>query len=396
MNGQRPLRIAFLFDKFLPSRGGERYFSFLCQELAKRGHEVHVFATEVEADSNSSYAVHLVPVVRYPRSLRILSFLRNSRRTIKAEDFDIIHGVASSPLVNVFNPHGGVEQAYLKQEFSSIRSRLYRGYKLLKRYLFLRHYLEIWTQGEIYRGGRLKKVIAISQMIKGDVVHYYGLPEEKIDVIFNSVDLDRFHPANRERFRQPKRKALAIDDRTVVLLFAGNNFRLKGLETLLEALALLAERFPAQPLHLLVAGRGSAARYGRMARRLGITNLATFLGPVSGMEQYYGASDIYVHPTFYDSCSLTVLEALASGLPVVTSRFNGAADAITSDRYGRIVHDPGSAEELALSVAPFLDETVRSEARDLARAAVEPYSPARNLEETLRTYYAVASDKGGT
>jgi UDP-glucose:(heptosyl)LPS alpha-1,3-glucosyltransferase len=108
------------------------------------------------------------------------------------------------------------------------------------------------------------------------------------------------------------------------------------------------------------------------------------------MEQYYAAGDIYVHPTFYDSCSLTVLEALASGLPAITSRFNGAADAILSDAGGKVIQNPADAEDLARSIAHFFDEDRRREARTVVRQWMEKYPLSYNVEETLRVYYEVA------
>lgn len=385
----RPLKIAILLDKFLPSRGGERYFSFLARELARRGHEVHVFATKVEEAHALPYRVHLIPVWNRPRSLRILSFWRTSTRMLREEYFDIVHGAAESPAVNVLNPHGGVEPAYLAQEFASIRNPLYLVYKLMKRYLSIRHYLEVGLQAALYRKRGLKKVIAISSMIKRDVVRYYGFPEERIAVVFNCVDIGRFHPHNRAIYRDKKRTELAIADDALVLLFAGNNYRLKGLDTLIRALPLLKGEFPGRKFHLLVAGRGHAGPYRRLSRRLGVSADVSFLGSVSGMEHYYAASDIYVHPTFYDSCSLTVLEALASGLPVVTSRFNGACDAIISEDGGRVIDNPADPRELASAIAVFVNEKRRDRARTVARTWMEAYKPSRNVEETLAVYYEV-------
>jgi UDP-glucose:(heptosyl)LPS alpha-1,3-glucosyltransferase len=112
------------------------------------------------------------------------------------------------------------------------------------------------------------------------------------------------------------------------------------------------------------------------------------------MAPYYAASDIYVHPTFYDSCSLTVLEALASGLPAITTRFNGAADAILSDEGGKVLDDPADADALADAIAYYFDEGRRVRARAVARQFMEAYPPSRNLEETLRVYYEVAGLKG--
>ena len=388
------LSIAIQLDKFLPSRGGERYFSFLAEELTRRGHDVHVFASKVETDACTPYKVHIVPVADFPRSARMLSYLIFSARMMKRYGFDVIHGLGQSLAVNVLNPHGGVEQAYLKQEFASISSRWYYWYRWLRRYLSLRHYLELWIQRRLYRGSNVKRVIAISKMVKQDIISHHGFPEGKIAVVFNSVDLERFHPANRDRYRREQRTALGVGDNAILLLFAGNNYRLKGLESLLRAVAMLRGKFPHVPLRLVALGRGQIRIYRRKAKRLGIADSVVFLGPVPSMAPYYAASDIYVHPTFYDSCSLTVLEALASGLPAVTTRFNGAADAILSDESGKILEDPADAEALADAIAFYFDEERRVRARTGARQSMEQYPPSRNVEETLRVYYEVAEEQG--
>ncbi len=390
----RRLRIAILLDKFLPSRGGERYFSFLAEELARRGHDVHVFASKVEEDGDTPYNVHVVPVCNFPRSARMISYMLFSARMMKRYKFDVMHGLGQSLAVNVLNPHGGVEKAYLKQEFASISGRWYYWYRWLRRHLSLRHYLELWMQKRLYAGTSVKRVIAISKMVKQDIVSYFGFPEEKIAVVFNTVDLDRFHPSIRDKYRSSKRKELGVDDSTIILLFAGNNYRLKGLEPLLQGVAILKRSHPALSLRLLVLGRGQIWLYRRKAQRLAISESVLFLGPVSPIEPYYAASDIYVHPTFYDSCSLTVLEALASGLPVVTTRFNGAADAILSVEGGRIVQDPANAAEIADAIALYFDDAQRRRAGILTRQWMEQFPPSRNVEETLQVYYEAIKEQG--
>ena len=177
----------------------------------------------------------------------------------------------------MLNPHGGVERAYLGQEFASIGNPLYCAYKRLKRYLSVRHYLEIALQKRLYSyhtaeaifdaeseagaehtspvceeqdtprrqscaqkaPGGVRHVIAISEMVKRDIIDYYAYPADRISVVFNSVDLDRFHPRMREVHRAEKRAGSA-SRRLILLLFAGNNFRLKGIETLIRSLALLS------------------------------------------------------------------------------------------------------------------------------------------------------------
>jgi len=389
----RKLHIAILLDKFLPSRGGERYFGFLAEELAQRGHDVHLFASKIEDSQERPYQVHLVPVLNFPRSLRMISYMLFSARMVRGYGFDVVHGLGQSLVSNVLNPHGGVEKAYLKQEFASISSRWYYWYRALRRYLSVRHYLEIWMQKRLYTGGRVRRVIAISNMVKRDIISYFKFPEERIAVVFNAVDLNRFHPSIRERYRDAKRKELGIDQHTIVLLFAGNNYRLKGLEPLLRAVAILKKRLPDVPVRLVVVGRGQIWLYRHKAARLGAADVVLFLGSVKSMEPYYAASDIYVHPTFYDSCSLTVLEALATGLPVVTTRFNGASDAILSDEGGKIVQDPANAEEIADAIAYYFDEPRRNRARLVARQWMEQYPPSRNVEETLAVYYEAVEER---
>jgi UDP-glucose:(heptosyl)LPS alpha-1,3-glucosyltransferase len=237
-----------------------------------------------------------------------------------------------------------------------------------------------------------KRIIAISAMVKNDIIRYYNVPEERIEVVFNCVDTNRFHPRNRDIYRQSIRTLLNIDDGVVMLLFAGHNYRLKGLETLLGALSVLKETVPHPSVHLLITGRGRIGRYRRIARELGVLDLTTFLGPVKDMEQFYGASDIYVHPTFYDSCSLTVLEALASGVPVITTRFNGAADVMISDEGGKVLDDPKDVKKLAEAIAVFLDKERREKAGMTTRKWVEKYTPEYNAEKTLEVYYKVLEE----
>ena len=390
----RKMRIAFVLEWFLPTRGGESYFAWLAGELSKMGHDVHIYAIEAEKAPGMAYEIHRIPVLRFPRSLRMVSFLINSARFVRTDDFDIIHGVGWTLTMNVFNPHGGVEQAYLRQEFRSISGRWYLLVKHVKRYLSPHHYVTLWIQKRQYLSGRVKKIIAISQMIKKDILRHYPNPtlDGKVVVVFNAVDLDRFHPRNRQIYRGPKRAALGVSEETFLLFFVGNNYRLKGVEPLLSALGLLRERFPRQPIRLLVAGRGQVRRYQRKAKQRGVSDLVLFLGPVKEIEQYYAACDLYVHPTFYDSCSLTVLEALASGVPVVTTRYNGAADAILSDEGGRILEDPANAEELAKAIAVYFDEQRRKRAGIVTRQWMEQYPPGYNIQETLRVYYEVAGE----
>jgi len=386
---RKKLKIAIVLERYTPSRGGERYFAWLAGELAERGHDVHVFATVTDTSNASSYQVHKIPGVRFPHSLRILCFLIGSARAVRSHQFDIVHGVGETLAANVLNPHGGIEQAYLSQEFASISNKIYHAYKRMKRYLALHHYLTLWIQKKQYADKKVQRIIAISEMIKRDIRRFHNVPEKRIRVVFNSVDLERFRPENRMLLREALRRELEIDDDTILLLFAGNNYRLKGLDYLLKSLMVLQRRVSTVPFGLIVLGRGNVERYRRLADAMGLSHRVIFQGSVTEMDRYYAASDIYVHPTFYDSCSLTVLEALASGLPVITTRFNGAADAVQSEEAGIVIDDPRDVDGLAEAIAYYFDQGRRRRAVTAAREYMEQFPPTRNLEETLDVYYDV-------
>jgi UDP-glucose:(heptosyl)LPS alpha-1,3-glucosyltransferase len=197
-------------------------------------------------------------------------------------------------------------------------------------------------------------VIAISEMTRDDLVRHHDLPEERITIVHNGVDTNRFRPMPADE-RRTRRREAGTEDR-FTLLFAGHNFRLKGLGTVLRALA----RLRSPRLHLLVAGRGQIEKYRRLADRLGVSSQVTFAGFIPDMREAYALADAFVQPTFYDPCSLVILEAAACGLPVVTSRFNGAAELFRDGVSAFILRDPGDAAETARSIETLFDPGIRS------------------------------------
>jgi UDP-glucose:(heptosyl)LPS alpha-1,3-glucosyltransferase len=155
---------------------------------------------------------------------------------------------------------------------------------------------------------------------------------------------------------------------------------MKGLVFLIKALAEIKKE-NAPPFKLLVLGRDRQDSYLGMARDMGVFEEVVFAGSTDEPEKYYGASDLLVHPTFYDACSLTVLEALASGLPVITTHSNGASGIITQGREGFVISDPRKDQILAGKIAFFLDHERIEKASVAARALAESYSLEKNWRE---------------
>src|SRR5262249_41596865 len=150
---------------------------------------------------------------------------------------------------------------------------------------------------------------------------------------------------------------LDFEGRTV-FLFAAQNPRLKGLATLLEAFA--TARVGRPDMLLATIGKAPDRETLRAVRRLGLEDGVVFAGRVPDPYPYYAASDVFVLPTWHDACSLTLLEACACGLPVITTRANGAAERLSDGREGRILPTPGDVAALASALVELSSPEIRA------------------------------------
>ncbi|MEE9239141.1 MAG: glycosyltransferase family 4 protein [Thermodesulfobacteriota bacterium] len=322
------MKIALNIYKYLPTKGGgEGYLTNLANQLAERGHEVHIYASKWERNNNKIH-YHTISSIRYPKFLKDVSFVINSYKNMSKENYDIVHVVGRALGMNVFNPHCGVEKAWLKQNFLSISCQICRFLKHIAGFFSLRQNFILWLDRKQYTGKGVSRIIAISDMIKNDIVKYHNIDPQKIDVVYNGVDLQRFNPDSKNKYRKVIRKKLSLGEEFVIL-YISNNFRLNGLLTLIKSLGELKKS--RKDFKTLIIGRGNEASYRKLAKKLDCLKNLIFLGHVDEIEKYYAASDLYVHPTFYDSCSLVVTESLASGLPVITTIYDGAS----ARNYGR-------------------------------------------------------------
>jgi len=209
-----------------------------------------------------------------------------------------------------------------------------------------------------------------------------------LTVIYNGVDLQRYHPDNRARFRAAARgEARLASDRWLVL-FAGSGFERKGLATTIEALARLDDR----GAHLVVVGKGDTRPYADLASRLGVAERIGWLGARPDIERWYAAADTLALPTRYEPFGNVHLEALASGLPVVTTTAAGGAEVVTP-ACGAVV-EPGDPIALAAALTRVraLDPGRLAVA---ARAAAEPFTYERQVAEFERIYRRLPESRAG-
>ena len=379
------MRIALTVEDFRAWRGGgEGYAVSLARALMARGHEIHIFAAHLDTLPDG--------MIPHPVSTsggifsRRAAFARKCTQLLErdADGFDIVHGLGKSVTMDVFRPGGGVHRAWRELDPLSIECRLRRSWVRLRRKISMDQRLVLKLEAEQFRGGPDgPQIIANSKMVRRHILEHYAVPEDRIHVIYNGVDTDRFSPSNREKDRAEMRREFGAKESDTVLLFMANNFRLKGLGSLVRALGELRDL--GEKLRLAVVGRGRARRYRKLAKRLGMSDRITFLGPMTDPERAYAGADMLVHPTFYDPCANVTLEAMASGLPVVTSIYNGAGELIHPGVEGDVI-DPSDSTALAATIRALVDPCRLQAVGAAARQLAEKYTLAGHIDEVLAVY----------
>ena len=238
----------------------------------------------------------------------------------------------------------------------------------------------------MFESGHCKKFIAISQMVKNNILKHYHCAPENITVVYNGVDLKRFNPENKNQHRENIRKELGIPEDCILILFVGSGFERKGLKHLLEATQFLGS----DNWRLLIMGKGKWRQYLQFAPEK-LRSRIIHKEPVPEIEKYYAAADIFVLPSIYEPFGNANLEALATGLPVITTRHCGAADIIQHKLNGLIVENPESPKEIADNISLLFDPTLRQSISRNARILAEQYSLDKNTEEMLKTYQEIIS-----
>jgi UDP-glucose:(heptosyl)LPS alpha-1,3-glucosyltransferase len=359
--------------------------------MAGEGYEVHVYSEHWDEEERGIH-FHPVKTIPFPKSLRLLSFAIKATKAIENGNYDITFGVGNTLKANILQPHGGVHWAWFWRSLRVYDHPILWAVKFLGRVLSPKQWVSGWIEDAPYKRENFSKIIAISDMVKQDIIRWYKIPEEQITVVYNGVDVEHFHPRNCQ-YREEIRKRHGIGDE-IVILFVSNNFRMKGLGFLIKALAKIRKgNHP--PFKLLILGRDHQGSYLRLAKEMGIFDEVIFAGSTNEPEKYYGASDFLVHPTFYDACSLTVLEALASGLPVITTSSNGASGILCQGEEGWVIHDPKSVGELGKAIRYFFEEGTRKDASRRGREKAEAYSQKANFDQITKTFQEVLQTRQG-
>ncbi|MCC6542897.1 MAG: glycosyltransferase family 4 protein [Nitrospirae bacterium] len=368
------MKIAIIRKKYNPFGGAERYLNLLASHLVREGHDVHIFANKWPGGTNNGVTFHKVPMIGGLSILKVWSFAVAAWVVLRRFDADIIFSNERLFSQDILRTSDGVHKTWLR-----IRMRYSSPFRRLSFIINPLHLSIRILDWHIFNRRAYRKIIAPSNFIKQNILsEYRNVRPDDITVIYNGVDLDRFHPANENKYRDLIRKQLGITETVKLLLFIGTGFERKGLRYAIESMQYL----PANTF-LAVIGKGSIKLYKEIAEKISVSDRVLFLGPVDDAERYYAASDILVAPTLYEPMANVILEALASGLPVVTTRDSGNSEVVSAGENGWLIDDPTDAEEIAERIRQTLDNAVTPIIKKTARKRAEEFTFDRTLRNML-------------
>lgn len=374
------MRLGIVRQRYTPFGGAERFIERAIATLRQRGVAVRMYTRAWPAGR----ATDIEPVICNPYYIggvwRDAGFARAVRAALAQDRPELVQTHERIAGCDVFRAGDGVHRAWLAERIRAGGrvARLAIAANPHHRYL-------VAAEGKVFADPALKAVICISQMVRDDIRRYFAVPEEKLHVIYNAVDPHEFNPGVRSH-RAAIRTRLGCADGDVVFVLVGSGYARKGVPVALRALARLPKR-----ARLIVVGRDKhPARYEAMARQAGVRDRVAFAGPQHDPRPYLGAADAFTLPTLYDPLSNAVLEALACGLPVVTSRRCGAGELVVAHGAGWIC-DADDPSALAAHMERLMDANERAAVAARAEGAVAALTPDAMAQRLLALYASVGT-----
>lgn len=343
------MKIALVFPQINRRGGVERVLLEAANFLQSRGHHVHLFANDYESRSlNDQVTTHDVPSASRVRLLNSMGFRKRcaDRMASTNIEFDVMGtcGVLAPDDAVVWVQSVHAAWIDIARSQRGLLGRLKQRFNPF-------HPCILRREAYYFRNRRYRKLIALTERVKSDLVRYYGVPEDDIVVVNNGFNPTEFSTDVRRKHRERVRHKLGYRSGDRVIVFVANELERKGFGPLLRAVHRLND----PSLHLLAVGKLNAASYADEIGQLGMTNRVQFTGPTSNVAHYYAGSDLFALPTTYEAWGLVIVEAMACGLPALTSRLAGAAVAVREGQTGELLDDPSDVGEVATKLRTLLE-----------------------------------------
>jgi len=338
MEAEHRKKIAVIVPKYGLVGGGEKFVSEVTARLAHNADfEIHVFANKWIANS-ARITFHKIPTIYFPRSLRPLFFAWYVERMVRRMHFDLVHTHHWIFNADIYSLHGTPHAGWIRDVQKSRLSLFDRALSAV--------------EFRAFKGGESSWFLPVSSIAEEAFRREYATLPGHWQIVHPGVDVARFSTPDRAACRADIRGRYGIGASDMLLLFVGMNFEVKGLDTILAALAKARAAQPEANIRLLVVGRGDEEKYRKMAQTLGVAEAVTFAGKqIDGLERYYRAADVFIMLSKFDTFGMVVLEAMAAGLPVILSPNVGAKDLVQEHVNGFVLPKHQDADAAAQLIA---------------------------------------------
>lgn len=359
------IKVAVIRQRYNPYGGAERFVERALSALVREGAEVTLITRSWEGAPHEGFHQKICNPgysrILGGRAARDRSFTACAQREITEGGYDIVQAHERIPGCMIFRAGDGVHAAWLDH-----RARGQPAYARMIAKLSPFHRYILKQEAAMLANPALKTVICNSVLVRKEMQSYYDVPESKLAVIENGVELESFHPRLSTEWREHQRQALGIAADTPVFLYVGSGFERKGVPQLLAAIAGMKS----QQAQLVIVGQDRhQTNFERQARALGLGKRVIFAGPQKDVRPYYGMADAFVLPTRYDPMPNAALEAMACGLPIITSATCGIASRVVAGENG-FVCDALDVEQIARHMDRLASPGIAATMRESAREAV--------------------------
>lgn len=342
------MKLAFCLFKYFPFSGLSRDLVRIIEASRERGHEIHVFAAQWQGDVPEGVELMLLPGRRWMNHSQNASFFRRLKAELRKHEFDAIVGFNRMPGLDLYY---GADYCYVGRA----RPKYPRLYRLTPRYHTMAKF-----EREVFGVHSNTDILSLSEREKDVYQQFYATPDKRFHLLPPTLDRKRIQEESRETVRARSRQGLGIRDDDIALLFIGSGFKTKGLDRAIDALASL----PAALLErctLRVVGEDSERNYRKLADNLDLGKRVVFLGGRSDIPELLAAGDLLIHPAYSENTGTVLLEAIAAGLPVLTTDVCGYASHIAEADAGVVLTSPFDQTELNNELVNMLNSPLRDQ-----------------------------------
>ncbi|UCF14652.1 MAG: glycosyltransferase family 4 protein [Phycisphaerales bacterium] len=393
-------KIAIIIERAKVALGGaERSVLELAAALSGLGQEVDILAAKGRTDADN---VHILCPNQPDRRVRYFTFEKAVKKHLSRKSYDIIHSALPFEFADVYQPRGGAYAESILRNAASYENRFVEFFKKYAAFTNWRRTVLLHAERKLSQRSDGPVIAALSRYVAEQFKQRYGTDEQRIVIISNGVKTNR--PISADSADKLRTQILANlrikeSEHPVLFLFVANNFRLKGLAPLIRAMSVAAQLGAPRKGYLVVVGSGKKLKYTELAEKFRLPSMGrriVFLGAVSQVQNILSTVDVAVLPTFYDPSSRFILEALAAGKPVITTRFNGATDLFVNERHGMVVDTPRDVNALAEALNYFTDTgNIERASKAIRKDNLEKnVSVSRAAGELMELYRTILHKKG--